>query len=139
MRKMTHGKLVPDQPARIIRYLSDFKDYFYCITNPNSWILKNVLVGGRHRCISEFGASLVYKVSFRTARATQRNPVSKNQKKKGGGRGAEEMAQWLRAELTPLSKDLGSVPSSHMAAHNNCNSSSRAFNTFTHISMYIKL
>jgi hypothetical protein len=27
-------------------------------------------------------ASLVYRVSFRTARATQRNPVSKNQKKK---------------------------------------------------------
>jgi hypothetical protein len=30
----------------------------------------------------EFEASLVYKVSSRTARATQRNPVSKNQKKK---------------------------------------------------------
>jgi hypothetical protein len=32
--------------------------------------------------MSEFEASLVYKVSSRTARATQRNPVSKNQKKK---------------------------------------------------------
>jgi hypothetical protein len=31
---------------------------------------------------SEFKASLVYKVSSRTARAIQRNPVSKNQKKK---------------------------------------------------------
>jgi hypothetical protein len=30
--------------------------------------------------ISEFEAILVYKVSSRTARATQRNPVSKNQK-----------------------------------------------------------
>ena len=30
--------------------------------------------------ISEFEASLVYRVSSRTARATQRNPVSKNQK-----------------------------------------------------------
>jgi hypothetical protein len=30
--------------------------------------------------ISEFEASLVYKVSSRTARAIQRNPVSKNQK-----------------------------------------------------------
>jgi hypothetical protein len=38
--------------------------------------------GGRDRRISEFEASLVYKVSARTARATQRNPVSKNQKKK---------------------------------------------------------
>jgi hypothetical protein len=37
---------------------------------------------GRGRRISEFEASLVYKVSSRTARATQRNPVSKNQKRK---------------------------------------------------------
>jgi hypothetical protein len=29
--------------------------------------------------VSEFEASLVYRVSFRTARATQRNPVLKNQ------------------------------------------------------------
>jgi hypothetical protein len=33
----------------------------------------------RGRRISEFEASLVYKVSSRTARAIQRNPVSKNQ------------------------------------------------------------
>jgi hypothetical protein len=39
-------------------------------------------LGGRGRWISEFEASLVYRVSFRTARATQRNPVSKNQEKK---------------------------------------------------------
>jgi hypothetical protein len=39
-------------------------------------------LGGRGRQISEFEASLVYKVSSRTARDTQRNPVSKNQKKK---------------------------------------------------------
>jgi hypothetical protein len=36
-------------------------------------------VGGRGRQISEFEASLVYKVSSRTARAIQRNPVLKNQ------------------------------------------------------------
>jgi hypothetical protein len=35
-------------------------------------------LGGRGRWISEFKASLVYKVSSRTARATQRNPVLKN-------------------------------------------------------------
>jgi hypothetical protein len=34
-------------------------------------------LGGRGRRISEFEASLVYKMSSRTARATQRNPVSK--------------------------------------------------------------
>jgi hypothetical protein len=39
-------------------------------------------LGGRGRQISEFKASLVYRVSSRTARATQRNPVLKNQKKK---------------------------------------------------------
>jgi hypothetical protein len=38
-------------------------------------------LGGRGRWISEFEASLVYKVSSRTARATQRNPVSKKEKK----------------------------------------------------------
>jgi hypothetical protein len=38
-------------------------------------------LGGRGRRISEFEASLVYKVSSRTARATQRNPVSTKQNK----------------------------------------------------------
>jgi hypothetical protein len=36
-------------------------------------------LGGRGRQIPEFEASLVYNVSSRTARAIQRNPVSKNQ------------------------------------------------------------
>jgi hypothetical protein len=39
-------------------------------------------LGGRGRWISEFEASLVYRVSSRTARATQRNPVSKKTKNK---------------------------------------------------------
>ena len=39
-------------------------------------------LGGNGRRISEFEASLVYRVSSRTARATQRNPVSKKEKKK---------------------------------------------------------
>jgi hypothetical protein len=39
-------------------------------------------LGGRDRQISEFEASLVYRVSSRTARAIQRNPVSKKRKKK---------------------------------------------------------
>jgi hypothetical protein len=38
-------------------------------------------LGGRGRWISEFKDSLVYKVSSRTARAIQRNPVSKKQNK----------------------------------------------------------
>ena len=48
--------------------------------NPNT-------LGGRGRRISEFEASLLYRVSSRTARATQRNsvlkkPNPKNQRKK---------------------------------------------------------
>jgi hypothetical protein len=40
-------------------------------------------LGGRGRWISEFEASLVVnRVSFRTAKAIQRNPVLKNQRKK---------------------------------------------------------
>jgi hypothetical protein len=34
-------------------------------------------LGGRGRWVSEFEASLVYKVSARTAGTIQRNPVSK--------------------------------------------------------------
>jgi hypothetical protein len=39
-----------------------------------------IIGGGRGRWISEFKVSLVYRVSSRTARATQRNPVLKDQK-----------------------------------------------------------
>jgi hypothetical protein len=39
-------------------------------------------LGGRGRQISEFEASLVYRVSSRTARDTQRNPDSKIKKTK---------------------------------------------------------
>jgi hypothetical protein len=40
--------------------------------------------------ISEFEASLVYRVSSRTARATQRNPVSKKNQRKGKERKGKE-------------------------------------------------
>jgi hypothetical protein len=39
-------------------------------------------LGGRGRRISEFKASLVYRVSSRTARVTQRNPASKTKQNK---------------------------------------------------------
>ena len=39
-------------------------------------------LGGRGRQISEFEASLTYRVSSRIARATQRNPVSNKQTNK---------------------------------------------------------
>jgi hypothetical protein len=68
-------------------------------------------LGGRGRWISEFEASLVYRVSSRTARAIQRNPVSKNQKKKkkkeasrGSRRGRTKEARVFtcRASVSPL-------------------------------------
>jgi hypothetical protein len=56
---------------------------FYPSRTPNSrpwWRTPLIPALGRQRqVISEFEASLVYRVSSRTARATQRNPVSKNQ------------------------------------------------------------
>jgi phosphatidylethanolamine-binding protein (PEBP) family uncharacterized protein len=39
-------------------------------------------LGGRGRQISEFEASLVYRMSSRTAKATQRNPASNKQTNK---------------------------------------------------------
>jgi hypothetical protein len=39
-------------------------------------------LGGRDRRISEFKASLVYRVSSRTAKVTQRNPVLKTKQNK---------------------------------------------------------
>jgi hypothetical protein len=39
-------------------------------------------LGGRGRWISEFEASLVYRVSSRTTRTTQRNPVLETINKK---------------------------------------------------------
>jgi hypothetical protein len=44
--------------------------------------LQSQHLGGRDRRISEFEASLVYRVSSRTARAIQRNPVSEKKMKK---------------------------------------------------------
>jgi hypothetical protein len=38
-------------------------------------------LGGRGRQISEFEASLVYRMSSRTARATQRNPIAEKKEK----------------------------------------------------------
>jgi hypothetical protein len=50
--------------------------------------------GGRGRRISEFEASLVYKVSSRTARAIQRNPVLKKQKAKKTNKKAKSWQCW---------------------------------------------
>jgi hypothetical protein len=63
-------------------------------------------LGGRSRRISEFEASLVYKMSSRTARARQRNPVLKKKKKK------------KKRIIDVLAKDPNSIPNIRMVAHN---------------------
>jgi hypothetical protein len=50
-------------------------------------------LGGKGRWISEFEASLVYRMSSRTARATERNPVSKKPKNKTKKRKRKEFKQ----------------------------------------------
>jgi hypothetical protein len=47
-------------------------------------------LGGRGRQISEFKASLVYKVSSRTAKATEKSCLEKPKKKKFCDRAKEE-------------------------------------------------
>jgi hypothetical protein len=52
-------------------------------------------LGGRGRWISEFEASLVYRVSSRIARATQRNPVLKNNKKQKNKKQQQQQKEFL--------------------------------------------
>jgi hypothetical protein len=60
---------------------------------------------GRGRRISEFEASLVYKVSSTTARATQRNPVSKNKKQKNNNN-KKKMGTTMPGEILSFSMSL---------------------------------
>jgi hypothetical protein len=62
-------------------------------------------LGGRGRRISEFEASLVYKVSSRTARATQRNPVLGKKKKKWKELPVEEVVFPLGGQELPCENE----------------------------------
>ena len=62
--------------------------------------------GGRGRRISEFEVSLVYRVSSRTARATQRNPVSK-QTNKQTNKKKQKQRQKKPNQTKPNQKQLG--------------------------------
>jgi GTP cyclohydrolase II len=61
--------------------MAECDKYLAHLNNKMSLIGMTFYLGGRGRQISEFEASLVYKVSSRTARAIQRNPVLKNKTK----------------------------------------------------------
>jgi hypothetical protein len=52
----------------------------------------------RGRQVSEFKASLVYKVSSRTARAIQRNPVSKNKQTNKKPKNQQQQQQQQKRE-----------------------------------------
>lgn len=56
--------------------------YLKCIWARHGGECFNPALRGRSRCISEFESSLVYRVSSRTVRATQRDSVSKKQTNK---------------------------------------------------------
>jgi hypothetical protein len=66
-------------------------------------------------CHCKFKASLVYRMSSRTGRATHREVLSQT-KTKRKNKGLER-SQWLRA-LTALPEVLSSIPSNHRMAHN---------------------
>jgi hypothetical protein len=55
-------------------------------------------LGGRGRRISEFKASLVYRVSSRKTWAIQKNPVSKNQNQNQNGK--KERKKIKRREIS---------------------------------------
>jgi hypothetical protein len=52
----------------------------------------------RQEDICEFDASLVYKISYRTARATQRNPILKNQNEERRRKEEEEKKEEEKEE-----------------------------------------
>jgi hypothetical protein len=68
-------------------------------------------LGGRGRQISEFEASLVYRVSSRRARATQRNPVSENkQTNKRTNERTNERKKERKKERKSTIKKAQSIP-----------------------------
>jgi hypothetical protein len=64
-------------------------------------------LGGKGREISEFESSLVYRVSSRTARTTQRNPILKKTKTKTKTKNNEfikVLDKWMHVEDIFLSE-----------------------------------
>jgi hypothetical protein len=88
----------------------------------SSWAWWCAHSGGRGRQISKFEASLVCKVSSRTARATQKKPVSKNQKTKnkrirsGPGRCSANVKVRRALISGPMKGETGSLPVIHANA-----------------------
>jgi hypothetical protein len=62
-------------------------------SNPSTWEAETG--GFLNRWISEFEASLVYRVSSRTARDTQRNPVLKTNKQTNKKPKRHRLTEWM--------------------------------------------
>jgi hypothetical protein len=78
-------------------------------------------LGGRGRWISEFEASLVYKVSSRTARAIQRNPVLKKQNKT-----KQNKTKKRKKERKKERKEMVSVITERVIDHLSCQQQARS-------------
>jgi hypothetical protein len=90
-------------------------------------------LGGRGRQISAFEASLVYRVSFRTARATQRNPVSKTKQNKTQQKPKKlNLETDLAQKCTRLSKNLFHKIEAEVALPNSFNEASVTLIPETH-------
>ena len=74
-------------------------------------------LGGRGRRFSAFEATVVYRANYKTELHRETLSEQKKEERYLVKNGPGEMAQWLRA-LAVLPKDLGSITSTHMAAHN---------------------
>jgi hypothetical protein len=74
-------------------------------------------LGGRGRQISEFEASLVYKVSSRTARATEKPCLKKNNNSNNNNNKKTKTKQTKNKALA-LTEDPGLNPKIHKANHN---------------------
>jgi hypothetical protein len=80
-----------------------------CIRHKSSWAVvvhtfsPSTWGGSRGRRISEFKDTLVYRVSSRAARATQRNPVSKNQTKPNQKyQNKTKQKEWINAQFISI-------------------------------------
>ena len=82
--KTTVILLLKQQPHNLlwVPLITDGKLFLSGTNSGQMPFLPGMVVHAFDPSTREAEAGLVYKVSFRTARATQRNPVSKNQKKK---------------------------------------------------------
>jgi hypothetical protein len=85
-KRPIHGLFRPLSAMRTLPFLMNLilcplflKNYLIFVSSRAWW---HTLLRGRGRWISEFEASLVYRVSSRTTGAIQRCPVSKNKQKK---------------------------------------------------------